>query len=529
MAKLVSLGLEHFRSFGPLTNFPLAPLTIITGPNSSGKSSIFKALLLLQKSADKEGLRKLPFGGESHGLGSFSSSVTEGSESDTVEFTVAFDLSNGAKLKDGISLLPEDERTIWAKLSFSADDLETLTLGSGRDNQHNILELIRTKERGDLLDSDPNEGLTWAPDYWVYAGCLNGKWIAQRLENPEATTGDIPVLHWASDIAVHARDQSRLPHLIDSLEYRDLSQKNYESVWLKDRSIERDDPRFQLSEAQKSQKQFVRQVPLPFLRYIVDLLLQVLSEGSLQHLGVERARPQRIYTRDSTSKGFFESLRVLKKEYDACPYVPADISTISDSSVFVWMFSTQGLSEAIPDLVRWIERLGLGTGIEIDEAVHGAYRVAVRDGNTIRDLADLGFGTAQLMPILLQLVAQQVRDRNWSQNSTLMIEEPEVSLHPNLQSKLADLFVDYADENRSLLIETHSEYLIRRLQYLVAQGECDPGDVFIYYLGPDPNAEDYVRTITLNEAGQLSQDFGPGFFDEATNIMVDLYKYGSQN
>src|SRR5690606_24115699 len=82
---------------------------------------------------------------------------------------------------------------------------------------------------------------------------------------------------------------------------------------------------------------------------------------------------------------------------------------------------------------------------------------------------------------------------------------------------------------KRLIVETHSEYLIRRLQYLVAAGKADPDRIVIYYLGLDPDAEDYVKQIRIAASGRLSDEFGSGFLDEASNLMIDLYKYGSQN
>lgn len=136
-------------------------------------------------------------------------------------------------------------------------------------------------------------------------------------------------------------------------------------------------------------------------------------------------------------------------------------------------------------------------------------------------LADLGFGFTRLMPLLLRSA--------YGSKETYIVEEPETNLHPNLQSKLADLFVDMAGRGQRLLVETHSEYLIRKLQYLVATGQAKPEDIVIYYLGPDPTADDHVREITLDERGALSQPFGPGFYDEATNLMADLFRFQARN
>ena len=121
--------------------------------------------------------------------------------------------------------------------------------------------------------------------------------------------------------------------------------------------------------------------------------------------------------------------------------------------------------------------------------------------------------------------------RFFNYHNFTIIEEPESNLHPALQSKLADLFVDALKSNKNLkiILETHSEYLIRKLQYLTADGVAQPEDSVIYYFY-DPNHPavisgdvEQIKKITIDEAGFLSDDFGSGFFDEAQNIAISLF------
>lgn len=150
-----------------------------------------------------------------------------------------------------------------------------------------------------------------------------------------------------------------------------------------------------------------------------------------------------------------------------------------------------------------------------------------------RNLSDLGFGIGQLIPLLLTFA----NNLSSSKYRIYIIEEPETSLHPKFQSRLADLFTLYtANSNSNLIIETHSEYLIRKLQYLIAKGEYNSEDVVIYYLDlDDPNYEKrknkspQVREITIDRNGRMSQDFGPGFFDEADNIAIQLFNINQQS
>ena len=76
-------------------------------------------------------------------------------------------------------------------------------------------------------------------------------------------------------------------------------------------------------------------------------------------------------------------------------------------------------------------------------------------------LSQLGYGITQLLPIILQIAVSGAK--------VMIVEEPESNLHPALQSKLADMFAEAGNDlGIQFIIETHSEYFIRRFQLLIA-------------------------------------------------------------
>lgn len=113
-------------------------------------------------------------------------------------------------------------------------------------------------------------------------------------------------------------------------------------------------------------------------------------------------------------------------------------------------------------------------------------------------------------------------------SSTLAIEEPEIHQHPKFQSLLADLFVDaYKSYNVQFIIETHSEYLVRKLQTIVAKKEVASSDCsLIYFYDADvkkrPLYTPQLKQIIIKEDGRLSDSFGTGFFDEADRLSMNL-------
>jgi predicted ATPase len=160
-------------------------------------------------------------------------------------------------------------------------------------------------------------------------------------------------------------------------------------------------------------------------------------------------------------------------------------------------------------------------------------------------LADFGLGTNQLLPIIFSLgINYHTLDKNHVDEvlaeRTVVIEEPEANLHPAMQSKLADLFVDaYKTFKVKIIAETHSEYLIRKLQFLVGstKGNLKSQDVAIYYFyKPNHPAVlnkevNQVEKIEIDEFGRLTKEFGSGFFDEADKISMDVFmlKFSQNN
>ena len=116
-------------------------------------------------------------------------------------------------------------------------------------------------------------------------------------------------------------------------------------------------------------------------------------------------------------------------------------------------------------------------------------------------------------------------------SSTLVIEQPELHLHPGAQAELANLFVDAVSSNSSsrtlnVLIETHSEHLIRRLQALVADSNCSitNDDIRIYYVDKNEANEGYITEMKLHPNGQFENTWPTGFFDKAHELTMELVR-----
>jgi len=125
---------------------------------------------------------------------------------------------------------------------------------------------------------------------------------------------------------------------------------------------------------------------------------------------------------------------------------------------------------------------------------------------------DVGYGTNQLLPVFLQCYYAP-------KPSTILIEEPEMHLHPRMQADIVDFFLDVVKYGNSLVIETHSEHILARLQRRIAEGAIRPRHVAINYFEKKAGGTRVTR-IDVDKTGRLTKQL-PGFFEEDFKEAVD--------
>ena len=160
---------------------------------------------------------------------------------------------------------------------------------------------------------------------------------------------------------------------------------------------------------------------------------------------------------------------------------------------------------------KFTKNLGASDGGRV--RLQGYLKLVDKKGN-IRNFSDVGSGYSYVFPILTSL---------WSTELSL-IEQPELHLHPKLQSELADVFIDAFNRGRRSVIETHSEHLIlrfiRRLRDTSNEHKktpdklnLQPENLNIYYFEPR-NGTTVVKQIRLDQDGEFLNIWPNGFFTE---------------
>ncbi|MDE5492786.1 AAA family ATPase [Elizabethkingia meningoseptica] len=187
---------------------------------------------------------------------------------------------------------------------------------------------------------------------------------------------------------------------------------------------------------------------------------------------------------------------------------------------------------------HWISEFQIGTDIQIELVNGEAYNVTLTENEVPIPLADKGMGSIQSVLLILRLASviyfkEQVK-KTTKLDYFVIVEEPELNLHPALQSKLCDLFFEvYEKYDVKFIIETHSEYIIRRSQVMNARKEFSFDDDTI---NPTPFATLYFNSDSEKTAysmnyqpdGTFENSFGNGFFDASSSSTLELIRLKRQ-
>lgn len=158
---------------------------------------------------------------------------------------------------------------------------------------------------------------------------------------------------------------------------------------------------------------------------------------------------------------------------------------------------------------RWMTHLGIHSSVVSRELGNLGHVLGIFDDAVPvpMDLTQVGVGVSQVLPVLVQALLTPP-------GGTLLLEQPELHLHPAVQSRLADFLVAACCEDRQILCETHSEYLVARLRILTAERpEMRAGFLRIYFAARI-GANTQFEEVRVDDRGRID-NWPRGFFDQS--------------
>lgn len=537
------IQLSNFKAFADAVKIPIKPITLIFGPNSSGKTSIFQSLLMLKQTleeSEKKDQVLLPKG-KRVDLGSYRELIHNHDISQSFSATIRmspFDLYDAIPESTGKEALDISEE--FEKLRKS---VETLSLGLTFTFSYEINAGIRvskidllvgeeTKPVLTYVNEPPEEPLTEDAkddnDYWKKrkAQKIRRNWnlwnelpkcllkIKQRnQQHPywQKYVKDEIFVSAINEISVSAimSGISKLPDeerraatkllkklkIIASNKIPQNSQdlpsaftndcvtlQNFLPVELNDTP-----PYFLVwNDFQSEDMGNISIITLAVANTIADFLKQCIF-----HIGPVRQNPERYFTFSGVTTTYVGR---------------------SGEYLYDILIDNPSLVEAVN---KQLSRLNIGYQLKIDTLsnedsdISDLYSIRLMNADGVKiAMTDVGYGISQVLPVIMQCIL--------SKEQTILIEQPELHLHPAQQAELGD-------QNNTFIIETHSEHLILRLLRRIretAEGRLEPGctpikpdQISVLYVQPGSEGSNITELIVTND-GDFENHWPNGFFTE---------------
>ena len=166
---------------------------------------------------------------------------------------------------------------------------------------------------------------------------------------------------------------------------------------------------------------------------------------------------------------------------------------------------------------EWLQKMELAHSFRViptESLDDQNYEVRIRKSPSSAEvtLADMGYGLADVLPMLVYCYYVP-------EGSTLILEQPGVHLHPKVQSELADLFIEVVNErNLQILVESHSEHLLTRLQRRIAEKQIDQNNVALYFCRNNEGVST-IEKLDVDESGDI-KNWPENFFGD---VMGDMF------
>lgn len=300
----------------------------------------------------------------------------------------------------------------------------------------------------------------------------------------------------------------------------DLLKKEGQNYYT-DKVIEKESLIKQVAKKPKEKNFSISNQPLhENIAYSINFIVDFFAEN-VKYLGPLRDEPKAVYpysfTNDSRDVGY-------KGEHTAAVL---DIHGNTNVEYIVPLEANENnnytkivQNKLITAVLEWLNYMGIVSNVKTNDKGKLGHELIVSTNNSGKwhDLTHVGVGVSQVLPILvLCLLAKK--------GSTLIFEQPELHLHPRVQTRLADFFVSMSNLGKQCVIETHSEYFINRLRYhsVISKEEKKFNDqVILYFVEKEGEISNY-KSVKINDFGVI-ENWPKGFFDENEEISSAILK-----
>ena len=464
-----NLSLENFKGFQRLDNLEFKPITILCGTNSSGKSSILKSILLLKQTMNSQQLdSRLLLNGKMVKLGSFENIIYAHNTKEEIKFSLCFnfeDLQNVLK-RSRIKAIVRDFFNIDLNKNSNGSIVYSFSFKLHQSDIILSQLIIEGNERSLKLNLDETNKYTLSCKNLYNLMDKNNKGITKKNIRVETVY-----------------NSSLIPNItIPLVNVKNSKNDNF----VVKRSIE---------------------MMCHYSNIVLDYLL-----FQINYIGPLRKEPARRYIYEDEissigSRGENAAFIYAKeKDKNITSFVYNDVKNQFEKETY--KFKTI--------LNKWLKMMHI---IDFDNKKRDEIiRLKVKSNSGINvDISDVGFGVSQILPILIEGLRME-------QGQTLLLEQPEIHLHPKLQMQLTDFFIAMAKDNKNTIIETHSEHVINRLVRRSLENDEIANLINIYFI----NENSEVEKIKIDKTKGIA-NWPKNFFDQAADEQREILKLTCKN
>ena len=506
--------LNNIKSFVESDEIEIKPLTFFVGKNSCGKSSLIRFPVVLAETFKEDISSPLLLFGDMLDYGNYDDVVYK-HKSDSIGFTLEFgsEISSGGMYRYIPYLYLKYGNGNSVESILQQIDKVSIQVQITKPDRKMVIQDVRLNVNNRLIFKLELEEQTYNI-YLVVETEGGNKEIKMEIDNTS-------MLRFNKFIPNLDIDEIMIKYIKNNSNYTDELKERYCAII--DESVLRQDEE---KEQDYSEEEWYRVWgSLIVVRVCMAGIYRNMRRFSqeVSYVGPFRVNPKRTY-RDSESN------------YD-------DVGVHGENVSMLLRQDAQKNRKLIQGVSKWFND-AMGYTIDIKEVGSGSslYSLVVKnnsstDGIVEDNIIDVGYGISQVLPIVTQLLmngvsADNIYERGFEQKKTFIIEQPELHLHPAAQAELANLLAESIKISRSrrVLVETHSEHLLRKLQVLIANPDIDisSDQVAIYYVEKDESGDSHVRKMEINNKGQFLEEWPSGFFDKSYELSSELLYVNSK-
>lgn len=437
--KITAIEIENFKIYETKTRIPFRDFNLFAGANSAGKSTVYQVLFCLAQSAGfgrsrTDSVPTLVLNGRFVQLG-LPSDVLSNLDKGSLMIGIEWDGNKGAEFRFRRNLSGEGQKNEGPQL-----ELDSFALWMN-DSESGIQKVIASQE-----DDYWNVRATRALDFTegLMYTCVEAATVGD--DSTAVASGEQGSRVLADEVEFTAPARSLVFYGLIlhsmSIQFSQISNTvhaDYQQIL--DVNKIRDEAERRRLNTEEFRLRNVLSVPMTGLLYSLD---------SLEFILPFRGFPLAFYSRD---QGLPEWLR---------DYLDRENTLVAGKFDFEERTIKKDIGRTA--VQYWVaDFFHLCDSITVTPVAAGAaFSVSIHQNGKELPLRSAGFGTSQLIPIIVRIVLGE-------SGAVYVIDEPETHLHPKLQSRLAEFFVQMAMTGRQIVLETHSEYFIRKLIALMLE------------------------------------------------------------